>query len=446
MGAEVWKNTHGGLGSIYENEDDLAAELLPEQAETVNRGQVRNLNITSDAQRDPDQLSTYKFAEKTVDWDTHAGNNLPVLDGAMEPSKLEHMKLGTTIMPYGESLVNTQRIHEDDGAPKREETMLFDRHRARLGSPQHRLQGPRLDYVSYQQSRPLPELGYTAEMQEADRLADQDFVTKQTTKAFRAAALEKTLKDDKRVQAKRTAEFNFSAHRARLTTTMKESNDGGTDMLYTRPDTARHAIRAKNKEVAEFISGQYIATAAQKKRQEQESKDLDLYVATCARDQHIAAEKDAHLRRKAYQGWIKSELDRQVREGKEKAEAEYQADLREYPVGVPHFQQELNEGGFAIERRAAAKEAMNSNMQKELATLTKAKRDEEARIEEGRRMLAKAKVDMRSEMLEGVEQRKTECAKIHTALKEGTRRVCWSRVYRYTCVRVRVCATCVFVR
>lgn len=145
VGAEVWKNTHGGLGSIYENEDDLAAELLPEQAETVNRGQVRNLNITSDAQRDPDQLCTYKFAEKTVDWDTHAGNNLPVLDGAMEPSKLEHMKLGTTIMPYGESLVNTQRIHEDDGAPKREETMLFDRHRARLGSPQHRLQGPRLE-------------------------------------------------------------------------------------------------------------------------------------------------------------------------------------------------------------------------------------------------------------------------------------------------------------
>jgi len=421
IGAEVWKNTHGGLGSIYENSDDLDAGLLPDQEATVQQGRTRNLNLTADAQRDPDALDTYKFAEKTVDWDTHAGQTLPILDGEMVASKLLNYNLGTTVMPYGSSLTNTERIRGDDGQPKREETMMFDPTRARLGSPQHRPAGPKLDYVAYQQSRPLPELGYTDTMRETDRVSDESFMRTQKTKAFRAAALEKTLAKDAREIAKRTAQFNISTHNARLMSapTRSSAEPGGTDLLFARPDTAREAIRHKNKEVAEFVTGQHSATESQKPRQEKEQKDLERLVADCAKEQHMATETEAFKRRKAYQMWNRQQLDRQVREGQEKAQAEYEADLREYPITAPHFHPELDAVGFEMERRRAAQEALRANKAIELANLQKAKDGENARVEEGRRMLAQTKLDAQAENAEGVEQRKAMCAKITYSLAVG---------------------------
>jgi hypothetical protein len=362
---------------------------------------VRGLNLTADAQRLPEDPESYVFPEKSTDWDTRDGHKLPVLDGEHTKHKRDAQKIGKTMMPYGTVPKISDDLHANP--PKREEASLFDPTHQRNGCKQSRCDGAdgkRLCYACFsKKSRTVP-CGFVVDLQTGsaeavatERNDDRRLMTEQRERAARAAEVERKLEDAKKSAASRTAAFNWAAANTQRATT---APSGGrrqtqTDVMHARPQTARKTIRAKNRAVAEFQTGQAMACKVQKNRDEALQTAIEKQVMEVAEKQHQTVERNKLERKLAYQQWMKGELDKQMVEKDELASQAAYVDRMANPADVVHFEPAVDAVGFAFERRRAAEEALVANMDSETEKAQSVRDEREARKLDQLEMLRRAR-------------------------------------------------------
>ena len=423
IGANAWKEIHGGAGPIYEEGQEMHGEVSEEEIEAARKAMVRGLNVTADAQRQSDDPESYKFADKSTDWDTRDGSMLPVLDAEPKPHKRSVQKIGLTMQPYGTVPKISGEVHANP--PKREETGLFDPLRCRGGCKQSRCDGARLCYVCFQQRGRTPEVTGSAEAKSREAREDRELMSQQRERAGRAAEVERQLEVAKKQSNMRTAAFNWAAastQRAQTAQPGGRRSRGGqpqTDVLFKRPSTARAAIRSANRQTAEFQTGQAMAGRVQKDREQAVQTAIERQVMTVAERQHQAVERNKIERKFAYQKWMKGELDKQVQE-KEVLQAEAEeTDRLAYPADVVHFEPAVDAVGFAVERRMAAQEAGAMNRQAEANKYDSLAAEREAKIMDDQEMLNNTRAAVRQELDEQREQLAAHSADVLRALGAG---------------------------
>lgn len=420
IGANAWKEIHGGAGPIYE-EGQPAAAVSDEEIEAARRAMVRGLNVTADAQRQSEDPTSYTFPEKSTDWDTRDGSMLPVLDAELKPHKRSVQKIGITMQPYGTAPKISDEVHANP--PKREEAGLFDPLRCRGGCKQSRCDGARLCYVCFQQRGRTPEVAGSAEAKTREAREDRDLMSQQRERAGRAAEVERQLEAAKKQSNMRTAAFNWAAASTQRAQTAqpggRRSRVPQTDLLFKRPSTARASIRSANRQVAEFQTGQAMATKVQRGREETMQTSIERQVMAVAERQHQAVERNKIERKVAYQKWMKGELDKQVEEKQELAYEAAETERRTYPADVVHFEPAVDAVGFAIERRLAAQEAGALNRQAEAYKYDSLAAEREAQIIDEQNMLQESRAAVHLELEQQREQMAAHSADVRRALGAG---------------------------
>eukprot|EP00041_Stephanoeca_diplocostata_P004304 m.42799 g.42799 ORF g.42799 m.42799 type:complete len:762 (-) comp15037_c0_seq1:98-2383(-) len=370
-----------------------------EQREILN-ARVRNLEVTAKADTDSCD-GPGRIAASTTTLIRHKHTNAPRPEDMPSRHRRDRKDAFAT-QTIG--ALSAARPATSGARPLREETQLFDPHRVRTrrgpATTCSRCQGNGVCYVCFQLRQPLPDPGYHRRVVDEEKALDRRLTQLAQKREDKARSIQKLLDDAKQDASRMTATLNYTAHVNKPPSEFDPAvydTEPKMDVMHHRPQTSHGDIRRQRMGNAAAVASQINAARTQRRIEQAQQRAVEVAVleATQRDNERLAAAREARFRHG--QAAYHRELDMQAAERRAALDAGAAHDDALAVASQP-FKQAVPDEDYVAKQRAQKRNDTMHNIMQEQQRQEYAISQRAAQLSEGQRLLQRAKADYMDEL------------------------------------------------